>query len=331
MKSGLVCLSLSLFLLLGSCTAQLDGRSEFAVVPLSAIVELREGPTETELLAPTQVVVLGTGTPIPDAFRAGPSIAVIHKGEAYLFDVGAGAVRQATIARYRHDIPSLYPSQICCVFLTHLHSDHTLDLSELAHTLWWRRGSGLRVWGSEGIENMAEAMTDLIAIDARLRIDSLQPVANPEGFRVIAEVITPGLLLARDDLRIEAFVVDHGDISPAYGFKITSDDLSVVISGDTTYSEALVEAARGVDLLFHEAISLEGLQRNSLAFQRYHDSAHATTEELARLANEAKPGTLVLYHGLFYGTEESLMLDELSALYEGEIVLASDLQIFPAN
>lgn len=130
-------------------------------------------------------------------------------------------------------------------------------------------------------------------------------------------------------MRIEAFAVDHGDISPAYGFKITSDDLSVVISGDTTYSEALVEAARGVDLLFHEAISLEGLQRNSLAFQRYHDSAHATTEELARLANETRPGTLVLYHGLFYGTEESLMLEEISALYEGEIVLASDLQLFP--
>ena len=191
MKSGLLCLLLYLSLLLGACTIQPDEHPEFAVVPPSAIVELRERPTESELQSPTQVVVLGTGTPIPDAFRAGPSIAVIHKGEAYLFDVGAGAVRQATIARYRYDIPSLYPSQLCCVFLTHLHSDHTMDLSELAHTLWWRRERGLRVWGSEGIESMANAMTDLIAIDARLRIDSLQPVANPEGFRVTAEVISP--------------------------------------------------------------------------------------------------------------------------------------------
>lgn len=329
MKTGLISVSICLWLLLSSCATRPDVRPDFAVVPPSAIVELREGPTEAELQAPTQVVVLGTGTPIPDAFRAGPSIAVIHKGEAYLFDVGAGAVRQATIARYRYDIPSLYPSELCCVFLTHLHSDHTMDLSELAHTLWWRRESGLRVWGSDGIDTMARAMSDLIAIDAGLRIDGLQPVANPDGFRVTTEAISPGLLFELDDLRIEAFAVDHGDISPAYGFKITSDDLSIVISGDTTYSETLAEAARGVDLLFHEVISLEGLERNSAAFQQYHDSAHATTEELARLANEAQPGTLVLYHGLFYGTQESLVLEELGALYDGEVVLASDLQLFP--
>ena len=111
----------------------------FAVSVPSAVVELRDGPSAEELSRETQVVVLGTGTPVPDAHRAGSSTAVIHKGEAYLFDVGAGAVRNAAIARYRYDIPSLYPTQICCVFLTHLHNDHTQDLSELATTMWWRR------------------------------------------------------------------------------------------------------------------------------------------------------------------------------------------------
>ena len=90
--------------------------AEFAITLPSARVELRDAPSESELLAPTRVVVLGTGTPIPDAFRAGSSIAVIHKGESYLFDAGAGAVRNAVVARYKHDIPSLYPSLICCVF-----------------------------------------------------------------------------------------------------------------------------------------------------------------------------------------------------------------------
>ncbi len=98
----------------------------------SGIVEMRTGPTNAELATETEVIVLGTGTPIPDAYRAGPSIAVIHKGEAYLFDVGAGAVRNATHARYKYDIPSLYPTAICCVFLTDLHSDHMLDYGELA-------------------------------------------------------------------------------------------------------------------------------------------------------------------------------------------------------
>lgn len=302
---------------------------EFAITLPSARTELRDAPSESELLAPTRVVVLGTGTPIPDAFRAGSSIAVIHKGESYLFDAGAGAVRNAVVARYKYDIPSLYPSLICCVFFSHLHSDHTMDFSELAHTMWWRRSVGLRAWGPEGIEQIANGLLEMISVDTDLRINGLQPVQNPDGFRVTSRTITPGILLQKDDLVIEAFAVDHGDIQPAFGFKVTTDDLSIVISGDTTYSEAVEEKARGVDLLFHEVISQQGLLRNSPGFQRYHNSAHTTSEELARLANIARPGLLVLYHGLFYGTEEELVLDEISAIYDGEVILADDLDIFP--
>lgn len=302
---------------------------EFAITLPSARTELRDAPSERELQAPTQVVVLGTGTPIPDAFRAGSSIAVIHRGESYLFDAGAGAVRNAVIARYKYDIPSLYPSLICCVFFTHLHSDHTMDFSELAHTMWWRRNAGLRAWGPEGIERVANGLLEMNSVDVDLRTGGLQPVQNPDGFRVAAETIEPGILLEKDDLVIEAFAVDHGDIHPAYGFKVTTDDLSIVISGDTAYSEAIVEKAQGVDLLFHEVISQQGLLQNSPGFQRYHNSAHTTSEELARLANIARPGLLVLYHGLFYGTEEELVLDEISAIYDGEVILAEDLDVFP--
>ena len=327
---ALVSFSIALFSAAGNAAGQTPDE-EFAIVLPSARTELRDAPSESELLAPTRVVVLGTGTPIPDAFRAGSSIAVIHKGESYLFDAGAGAVRNAVIARYKYDIPSLYPSLICCVFFSHLHSDHTMDFSELAHTMWWRRNAGLQAWGPQGIERIANGMRDMNSVDIELRTGGLQPVQNPDGFRVSTQTIEPGVLLEKDDLVIEAFAVDHGDIHPAFGFKVTTDDLSLVISGDTTYSEAVVEKARGVDLLFHEVISLRGLLQNSPGFQRYHDSAHTTSEELARLANIARPGLLVLYHGLFYGTEEELVLDEISASYDGEVILADDLDIFPAR
>ena len=314
--------------LLVSCESSTNGLREFAISLPSARIESREIPSQREMLAKTKVVVLGTGTPIPDAHRAGPSIAVIHKGNAYLFDAGAGTVRQATIARYLYDIPSLYPSQICCVFLSHLHSDHTLDLSELAHTLWWRRSNPLLVWGPEGISRISKAITDMIAIDADFRIKGLQPVANSQGFKITDRTIEPGLILQRDDLRVEAFLANHGDISPAYGFKIVTDDLSIVISGDTAYSDLIAEKSAGVDLLFHEVISRSGLQRNSPAFQRYHNSVHTTSDELARLANLAQPKKLILYHGLFYGTNEGAVLDEIRALYDGEVILAKDLDVF---
>ena len=308
--------------------AAIESDDDFALALPSARVETREGPSAAELAMPTQVVVLGTGTPIPDAYRAGPSIAVVHKGESYLFDVGAGAVRQATVARYRYDIPSLYPSQICCAFVSHLHSDHMLDFSELAHTFWWRRNSALQAWGPLGIERISNGLLEIIAADADLRINGLQPVQNPDGYKVQVNTIEPGVLLQKDDLTIEAFTVNHGDIEPAFGFKISTNDLSIVISGDTAYSEELAEIASGVDILFHEVISRQGLQRNSPGFQRYHNSVHTTSDELARLAKIAQPKKLVLYHGLFYGTEETSVLDEIKALYDGEVVLASDLDVF---
>ena len=325
---GILVTAISLLLLSCSSLTSID---DHALVLPSARIETRQAPAADELSSPTRVVVLGTGTPIPDAFRAGPSIAVIHKGESYLFDAGAGAVRQATIARYKYDIPSLYPSEICCVFLSHLHSDHTLDLSELAHTLWWRRSESLQAWGPVGIERMANALLELIAADADFRINGLQPVANPDGYKMQHHTIRPGTLLEKDDLLIEAFVVNHGDIEPAYGFKVTTDDLSLVISGDTAFSEVIAEKSQGVDLLFHEVISRQGLERNSPDFQRYHRSVHTTSDELARLAVIARPGKLVLYHGLFYGSEESTVLDEIRAIYDGEVILADDLQSFSSE
>ena len=321
---------LSPFLLL-NCSFNFPSQSDYALSLPSARVETREVPTQKELASATQVVILGTGTPIPDAFRAGSSIAIVHKGESYLFDVGAGAVRQATIARYKYDIPSLYPSQICCVFLSHLHSDHTLDLSELAHTLWWRRNAGLQAWGPAGIARIANGLDELIATDANFRINGIQPVENPDGFRINHQDIAPGILLQKEDLTIEAFLVNHGDISPAFGFKVTTEDLSIVISGDTAFSDIIVEKARGVDILFHEVISRRGLEQNSPSFQRYHNSVHTTSDELARLAAIAQPERLVLYHGLFYGTEESSVIEEIKALYNGNVFLANDLDIFTSD
>ena len=300
----------------------------FAVSLPSAVVELRDGPSAKELSSETQVVVLGTGTPIPDPRRAGSSIAVIHKGEAYLFDVGAGAVQNATIARYRYDIPSLYPTEICCVFLTHLHNDHTQDLSELATTMWWRRQRQLRAWGPSGLADLAAGVNQMMVPDLAIRLSGNQPIQQPDGYRIEPTEIEPGIVFVKGDLTIEAFNVSHGAVAPAFGFRIVTDDKTVVISGDTAYSETLLEKARGVDVLIHEVISDSGLLRNSESFQAYHRGTHTPASELARLATAARPDVLVLYHGLFYGVPESVLMDEVTAGYNGETVLANDLDVF---
>jgi len=305
-----------------------QAQEEMAIPVESGIVETREGPTAAELSAETQVVMLGTGTPIPDAYRGGASIAVIHKGEAYLFDVGAGAIRNATHARYKYDIPSLYPTAICCVFLTHLHSDHTLDFSELAYTMWWRRLEQLHAWGPKGLQELVTGMQMMMAPDARLRSSGTQPIFDNTGYSVDVSEITDGFVYEKDDLRIEAFSVNHGDIDPAFGYRVTTADKTIVISGDTAVSSKLIEMAEGADILFHEVISDTGLTRTSAAFQAYHRRSHTTATSLGELATKAKPGLLVLYHGLYYGLPESIVLEEVKSVYDGDVVLADDLDRF---
>ncbi len=302
--------------------------TDFAVEVVSAVVELREKPTQQEIDLPTKVVVLGTGTPIPDAHRAGPSIAVIHRGESYLFDIGAGAVRNAATARYQYDIPSLYPTQIGHVFITHMHSDHTLDLVEAAYSMWWRRPHKLKAYGPEGLAEMVAGMQQMMAPDTRIRLSGSQPVQHPESYRVDATEIEEGVVLEKEGLRIEAFNVPHGDIRPAFGYKITAHDRVIVISGDTAVSEKLKEMAKGADILVHEVISDTGLSRNSESFQQYHKRSHTTAADLGRLASDVEPELLVLYHGLFYGEAESLIVDEVRSTYDGKVVLASDRDIF---
>ena len=312
----------------GLVSCQDAAESEMVRPVDSAIVELRDGPTERELTAETQVIMLGTGTPIPDPHRAGPSIAVVHRGQAYLFDVGSGAIQNATLARYTYDIPSLYPTEICCVFITHLHSDHTLDYAELNFTMWWRRRVPVRAFGPVGLAEMTTGMLHMMQPDINMRESSDQPIMMPQGYRPVVTEIEDGIVLEQDGLTVEAFGVNHGDSKPAFGFRVTTAEKRVVISGDTAINDRLREMAAGVDILIHEVISDRGLLRNSEGFQAYHRRSHTTASDLGRLAHEARPALLVLHHGLFYGIPEREILDEVRATYDGDVVLADDLDRF---
>lgn len=316
-----------LFLLwIAACDAPQE--EQFAKVVPSATVEDRVEPSQAELDMPTQVVVLGTGTPIPDATRAGFSIAVIHKGETYLFDVGAGSIQNAVKARYKYDIPSLYPHQICCVFITHLHNDHTADYAELANVLWWRRREGIRAWGPQGLEALTEGMYKMMAPDIAIRTSGNQPVRNPDAYKIDVTEIGDGFVFQEDGLTVEAFAVNHGEVKPAFGYRVTTNDKSIVISGDTAYSEKVIEMSRGADILFHEVISDKGLATTSPAFQAYHRKSHTPAGELGRLADVARPRLLVLVHVLYYGMPEDLIVEEVLSTYDGEVVLANDLDRF---
>lgn len=280
-------------------------------------------------VAETKVVMLGTGTPVPNGERAGAGVAVIHNDEAYIFDVGAGIVERATQAAERLGIEALSPTNIDHLFLTHLHSDHVLDYPELLGTYWWRRTDQLKVFGPKGTQAMSEGIYTMLADDTQTRLADKSPVTNPDAaYADVTEIDAPGMVFEEGELRIEAFDVSHGHWDRAYGYKVTTPDKTIVISGDTSINKEVERQAEGADILIHEVISRSGWEELPEQWQAYHQYAHTLTDELAGLANTAQPDLLVLYHVLHYGAPIESVLEEVQRDYDGEVVLADDLDVF---
>lgn len=282
------------------------------------------------LRADTQVIILGTGTPVPDADRAGPGVAIVVNGQAYIFDAGSGVLMRAIQASEKYQLPALQPQNINHLFLTHLHSDHIHDVADLASSRWWSRPQRLAIFGPEGLDAYNTSMTAMATIEADLRAAGTpaQLVTDREGYKASATEISDGFVFSNADIRVEAFLVPHGDIEPAYGYKITTADKTIVISGDTAYSDAVAEQAKGVDLLIHEVMSGDLLATQSEFWQLYHGNSHTRASDVAKVANIAKPGLVVLTHILFFAASPDAIVAEVTRDYDGKVVLANDLDAF---
>ena len=274
----------------------------------------------------TRLVMLGTGTPNPDPERMGPSLAIVTGGQAYLVDFGPGIVRRAALACER-GVPELEVSRLGIAFLTHMHSDHTVGYPDLIFTPWvLGRKQPLEVYGPQGLAAMTEHVLEAYRMDKHQRICGLEPI-NPQGYGAVAHEIEPGRIYADENLKVEAFLVDHGDWD-AFGFRFEAADRTVVVSGDTAPSDAVVAACQGCDVLVHEVYSAIGFARRSEQWRRYHAAMHTSTTDLARIAARIRPKLLVLTHQLFMGESEEALLAEIRNGYDGEVVSAHDVDIF---
>jgi ribonuclease Z len=124
------------------------------------------------------------------------------------------------------------------------------------------------------------------------------------------------------------FPVRHGTWRNAFGYRFTTPDRVIVVSGDAAAGAGIEKYARGADILIHEVYSVEGFQKRDEYWQRYHSTNHTSTHELGELANRVEPGLLVLYHVLFWGASEDTVLDELRETFSGQVVLAGDLDVY---
>ena len=294
------------------------------LMPLGAAGETLDSET-------TQIVMLGTGTPNPFPDRSGPSIAIVVNDEPYLIDFGPGVVRQASAMspEYGGTVKGLAVEKIKHAFLTHLHSDHTVGLPDLILTAWTvGRDSPLKLFGPEGSKHMADKVLEAYEEDIRYRLYSEQP-ANNEGWRVqTQEIRETGLVFEDDNVRVEAFRVPHGSWPEAWGYRFTTPDTVIVVSGDTAPSDVLKRYSQGADVLIHEVYSEEGFAMKEPQWQKYHAKNHTSTTELGRLASEVEPKLLILYHQLLWGSTHETLIDEVKREFSGTVVSARDLDVF---
>ncbi len=275
----------------------------------------------------TQVVILGTGTPNADPERSGPSVAVVINDVPYIVDFGPGIVRRAAAA-HKKGVKGLAVENLKRAFVTHLHSDHTAGFPDLIFTPWvLDRSDPLEVYGPPGTKAMAEHILKAYERDIDIRINGLEP-GNKTGYKVNAHEIKPGIVYKDENVTVKAFLVHHGSWPEAFGYRFETPDRTVVISGDCTPSESVIENCNGCDVLIHEVYSHKKFFTRPPEWQKYHSNFHTSTRELAEIAKRARPGLVVLYHQLFWGATDDDLVKEVQEIYKGKVVSGRDLEVY---
>lgn len=286
------------------------------------------------------VYVCGSGSPMPDAARAGPCLAVLAGNQAFVFDAGSGSIRK--LQRMGFPMP-----KIQAAFLTHLHSDHIDGLGELLLQAWVAggRSAPLPVHGPAGTDAVIAGFNSAYAIDQGYRVAHHGPkVVQPGGFGGSAQIIALAdgvdsqVVYDQGGIRITVIRVNHAPIAPAFGYRIDYKGRSAVLSGDTVYSPSFVTASKGADLMLHEALNMKMIaalgkklgergQPNNAQIMTDIQNYHASPEDAARAASAAGVNTLVLYHLVPAPPArliEPLFLGDAPKLFGGTLKLAQD-------
>lgn len=279
----------------------------------------------------TKLIILGSGNPNPTPDQSGCALALMVNQTPYIIDFGPGLIRKASALspRYGGPLENFHVKDIKMAFLTHLHSDHTIGYPDLILTPWvMGRNEALTLYGPVGSASMTTNILEAYEADITYRVEGSEPT-NDLGWRVKCHEITEEGEIYRDsNIIVEAFPVSHGSWPNAWGFRFTTPDKVIVISGDCRPSDKLLEYAHGADILVHEVYSQAGFDRKSDAWKSYHADHHSSTIELAEIAKLTRPGKVVLYHILFWGASEEELMEEIRSGYEGPVYVGRDLDIF---
>ena len=276
----------------------------------------------TQTRPTSRLILLGTaGGPTPKKARSGPSQIIVVGDRGYVVDCGDGVARQMMSAGVFRTLRH--------VFITHHHSDHNADYGNLLLLAW---GDSLTTpvdtWGPPPLQKMTRLFFEMSApdLEVRERDEGRPPLARLVHAHEVREA---GAVMKDDLVTVTCAVVDHPLVPLALAYRFECPDRSIVISGDTRRSDALIKLARGADVLVHEVLYLPAAPgAPGSALRKHVVDSHTTAEDAGRVATEAGVKTLVLSH--FVPAENPPISDEqwlaaARSTFGGKIVVGRDL------
>lgn len=266
-----------------------------------------------------KIILLGTGVGPPVNLRQYGASTLIEAGDVrLLFDCGRGA----TLRLAQVGVPL---GSISRLFLTHLHSDHVIQIPDLLLTGWVGGGRKvpLEVWGPEGTSNMMDHLRQAFAFDIHMRRD-VDEKAPGDGIEVVSHDIKQGVVFDQQGIKVTAFLVDHSPVTPVFGYRIDYRGRSVVLSGDTRVSENLIRFAQGVDVLVHEVLDAETVRAWFPANPKMAEAIlakHTTPEQAGEVFARVKPRLAVYSHA----PDVERVITQTRRTYAGPLQGAEDL------
>ncbi len=267
-----------------------------------------------------KITLLGTGSPLPDARRAGPSTLVRTEGACILVDCGRGVLMRLTAA-------GVLPPMLHAVLVTHLHSDHITDLNDVITTHWIMspQGAPLHVYGPPRLQEVVDAILASLAPDLQYRLDHHADLAGMPDVRVIE--VSPGDVFTVGSATVTVGATDHRPVEPTVAFRIDDEGTSAVLGGDGVPCDALDELCLGATA-YVQTVIRDDLVR-LVPVQRLQDilDYHSSVEQAAQTATRAGIRTLVLTHYVpsMQPGQEDEWRARAAAHFAGEIVLGDDL------
>jgi ribonuclease BN (tRNA processing enzyme) len=276
----------------------------------------------------TRLILLGTaGGPTPKPNRAAPAQAVVIDDQVYIVDCGNGVARQMVLAGLRLDA-------LRALFITHHHSDHNADFGNLLLLAWSNNlAKPVDCFGPPPLRRMTRQFLALNDSDIKTRMadegrTDLQKLIRPHDIDRADEIYSDALV------RVRCALVDHPPVRPSLAYRFDGPDRSIVFSGDTAPSDALVSLAAGADVLVHEVMHLPALdaliatEPNAATLREHLLASHTLTSQVGKIATRAGVKTLVLSHfvpGGYPFLADEVWLDTVRPDFSGEIIVGRDL------